>query len=389
MSTSSEIAGRQEERASALHEKIITINSLLTTPFSAFTPEYCMDLKRGGNTAVTINVSHPTSILPTFVGEPNFSRAIQDMYLWYGRFHEIGSDKISLISTAEDIIKAKNEGKVGVIFGFQGANQFEELGHVKILHQLGLRISGLGYMYGNLIGDGCREKRNSGLTNYGERVIEEMNKVGVVVDVSHSGYKTSMEAMELSQEPVIMSHSNPLNLAPGPGCRNASDEQLKTLAEKDGVIGISGIKWLLLSGVKDFEHKDPTMKVYMDHVDYVVNLIGADHVGIGTDLGMDELSREEGNLAKKRLAWRVPTLMESKWEPDPAPEKNWLHGVDSALGTVEFTKGLVARGYSDDEIEKIMGGNFLRLFKKVWKTSSYAPRPNHLASIHPMIPPPL
>jgi membrane dipeptidase len=162
---------------------------------------------------------------------------LEDVFLNFNTLYsniETNSDKLLLVKNIGDIQKAKKEGKVGVILAFQDGRPMErDLGFVKIFHQLGLRVSGLTYQRKNYFADGCGERTDSGLSKYGVELIEEMNRVGILIDLTHTGNKSALDVIEVSKEPVIFSH----NCAKGlyDHFRNTSDEQLKALAKKGGV----------------------------------------------------------------------------------------------------------------------------------------------------------
>lgn len=248
----------------------------------------------------------------------------------------LGGGRMCYGETVEDILQAHKNGKVSVVLQFQNTSPIEyDVRLLEIWYKLGVRVIELTYSQRNLAGDGCNEDTDVGLSEFGRKVVEEMNRIGLVVDLSHTGYKTSMEAIELSKDPVIFSHSNVKNIADvssstSPKRRNLADDQIKALAERDGVMGIGAPSFL----VKNNWEKDPsTLKDFVDHIEYVIKLVGADHVGIGLDY-------TEGR-----------------------PNQT----LKSITDLVDITADLMQRGYSKSEIKKVMGENFLRVFKRVWK----------------------
>jgi membrane dipeptidase len=374
--------GKQDEDAIQLHNKAIIINALNSTRFNAFTSQHVEKLRQGGWTAANFTVSHPTSVLPTAIYEPNFRRAIQDIYLWYGRLYEIGYDKLSLIKSAADIKKAKDEKRAGIILGFQSGNQIEELGHISIFQRLGVRVTALSYMYGNWIADGPLESRNAGLTYFGEKVIDQLNELGIVIDLSHVGERSAMDAVEASKDPVILSHSNPKSLVNV--ARNAPDELIQAIAEKDGVIGIAALKWFIMGEEEDYRQLDCPIGKFVDHIKYAIDLVGINHVGLGLDVG-DTLRRNE---ERARFNVRYPHLLKAGWKPAQGPEERYVPCLTDPTDAIQITKALVEEGFSDVEIQKILGLNLLRVFEKVWKDTDYGPPTQQLASIHPQIIPP-
>jgi membrane dipeptidase len=255
-----------------------------------------------------------------------------------GTYSILGGGRMSYGETVEDIMEARRDSKLSVVLQFQNTTPIEyDVRLLEVWYKLGVRVIELTYSEKNLVGDGCNERNDSGLSIFGRKIVEEMNRIGIVVDLSHTGYKTAMEAMELSKYPVIYSHSNVKNLADvhspdHPKDRNLPDELIKALAEKDGVMGIAAPSWLVRA---DWEKKPPTAKDMADHIEYVVKLVGADHVGLGLD------------------------YTEGRGRPDNA--------IASVTEIVDIVADLTQRGLSKSEIKKILGENFIRVFRKVWK----------------------
>lgn len=208
----------------------------------------------------------------------------------------------------------------------------------------------LTYQRRNMIGDGCAESSNAGLSDFGRSVVNAMNKVGVIVDIAHSGWRTSLEAAQVSERPMVASHSTCTALHHH--IRSKPDEVIKAIADSGGLIGICCIP-RFLGGSGD-------IAALLDHVDHVVKTFGVDHVGIGTDVSYTSRNAATENKKipkrpKSRSDWR------SLWPPDPFKETP--EGQQSIAWTnwPMFTVGLVQRGYSDADIQKIIGGNMLRI----------------------------
>jgi len=270
-------------------------------------------------------------------------------------------DVLTKATCAEDIRRAKKEGKHSILYNFQdtlpiggGADWERELDNLDLFYGLGVRIIQLTYNLRNFVGDGCTERYESGLTYFGIDVIERMNKLGMIIDTSHCGRQTTLDAAEASKTPVIASHTGCRGLYDHP--RNKTDEELKVIAEKGGYVGIYAID--------TFIAKEGNIKDFLDHIDYAVKLIGVDHVGIGTDAGiapntprrlLEKWDKEEPRWSGFRPEHRVSTNMLVECTTGSLAWTNWPY----------FTVGLVSRGYSDQEIQKIIGGNFLRTLEKV------------------------
>lgn len=332
---------KQEERALTLLEKATVIDSLQYIPVVK-DEDYFRVMRKAGITASHITVSELSD---------NFSQALKKLLDWHCLV-ERKESVLAIATVTKDIKDAKKRGKVAVIMGLQNPKPIEDdIGLLKLFYKLGIRVVQLTYQNRSLIGDGCCERTNCGLSKFGVRVIEEMNKLGSLIDLSHCGYRTTMEAIDLSKDPVAFTHAGLYSFCRNP--RNKSDEQIKALAGKGGVIGM--LTWSRLCEVKDGVR--PTVEYYLDFVDYVVKLVGIDHVGIGTDFE-PMWTREDFD----KFRFDFPELC-GKYEFDTKSIEGFSH--ISCLPNV--TRGLVARGYSDLEILKILGLNFLKLFKRVWR----------------------
>lgn len=259
--------------------------------------------------------------------------------------------------TPDDIVAAKEQGRRclyltgnGVPLTQQWVSVEDELRYLSVFFQLGIRMMHLTYQRRNMIGDGCAESSNAGLSDFGRSVVAAMNKVGVIVDIAHSGWQTSLEAAQISQRPMVASHSTCTALHHH--IRSKPDEVIKAIADSGGLIGICCIP-RFLGGSGD-------IAALLDHIDHVVKTFGVDHVGIGTDVSYTSRnfaaeSKKVPKAPKSRADWR------SLWPADPFKETP--EGQQSIAWTnwPMFTVGLVQRGYSDDDIQKIIGGNMLRV----------------------------
>ena len=260
------------------------------------------------------------------------------------------SDVLQRVDRAADIHKAKAEGKIAIILGLQNAEHFRTVADVKPFHDLGQRCAQLTYNTQNYYGSGSTERGDGGVSGAGVQLIQKMNEVGMLVDVSHCGDRTTLDAIELSKRPIAITHSNCRALNDNP--RTKTDEAIKKLAAAGGVMGITGVR----NFVRD---REPTTIEHMvDHIDHVVKIAGIEHVGIGTDAdlnGHDDLPPEQIKLAK--------SLYDSSYG---FRDKLDTDGFDDPLRFYNLTEVLVRRGYSDANIEAILGGNFGRLLGQVW-----------------------
>lgn len=271
------------------------------------------------------------------------------------RRHE--KDLVKVFSVA-DIRRAKAGKKIGIIYGFQnGAMMGKDASRVDIFADLGVRIFQLTYNPANALGDGSMAPGNRGLTAFGREVIERLNARRMIVDLSHSGEQTCLEAARASKAPISINHTGCRAVTDLP--RNKSDAELRLVAEKGGFIGIYFMPFLNISGHARAED-------VVRHIDHAVNICGEDHVGIGTDgtVGqIDDLQAYEAVLAKEIAGRRAAGISAAGERPDTYPFVVDLRGPDQFRKLIAL---LAARGYSSRRIEKIMGLNFLRHAESVW-----------------------
>ena len=247
-----------------------------------------------------------------------------------------------LALAVDDILKAKGSGKLAIAFDLEGSEPLSgNLNLISFYYDLGVRQMLLAYNRDNRASGGCMEGK-IGLTDFGKKVIREMNHVGMIVDVSHMGYLATMDAFDTSMAPVIFSHSNPTGLRKH--ARNISDEQIKACAKTGGVIGINGIGDFL---------GGTSSEIMVENIEYVTNLVGPEHVGIGLDYVVD----------KQELA----DYIEGHPEVFPSDRFNEYLAFVEPEQFPDFTELLYKKGYSEQTIKGILGGNFLRVAEKVWK----------------------
>ncbi|WP_132391723.1 membrane dipeptidase [Novosphingobium sp. PhB165] len=267
-------------------------------------------------------------------------------------------DRLLKILTAADIRKAKAEGKVGVIYGFQnGAMMGNDASRVDIFANLGVKVIQLTYNPANQLGDGSMAPENRGLTPFGREVVERLNAAKVMVDLSHSGEQTCLEAARISKAPISINHTGCRSVTNLP--RNKTDAELRLVAERGGFVGIYSMPFLNLSG-------HATAEDVVRHIDYAVNLCGEDHVGIGTDgtvTQIDDLVAYRAALAKEIAERRAAGISAAGERPDTYPFVVDLRGPDQFR---KLARMLEAKGYSQTRIDKILGLNFLRYAETIW-----------------------
>jgi len=317
----------------------------------AFGPRVLAEAHASGLTAVNITLG--------YVAGPDdpFEASVRDIALTDRLVRDRPRDLLKVLSVA-DIRRARTEGKVGLIYGFQNAAMMgKDATRVDIFADLGVRIFQLTYNPANQIGDGSMAPDNRGITPFGREVIARMNELRVMVDLSHSGQRTCLEAIQASKAPISINHTGCRALTDLP--RNKTDEELRLVAERGGFIGIYFMPFLNPSG-----HASAADVVA--HIDHAVNICGEDHVGIGTDgdvSQIDDLKAYQTKLAEEIARRRAAGISAAGERPDTYPFVVDLRGPD------QFRKlaGLLeARGYSSRRIEKIMGLNFLRYGEEIW-----------------------
>ena len=265
------------------------------------------------------------------------------------------SDRLLLVQRASDIQEAKLTGRVGLILGWQNLSAIEDQLHrIDLFRSLGVGVAQIAYNTQNLVGTGCYESHDGGLSDFGHDALAEMNRVGILADLSHVGPVTTRDVMRASQQPVVFSHTAPAALNPHP--RNKTDDEIREVAEHGGLTGVTMFPWLLRRG------NQSTLPDYLDAIEYMVNVAGEDHVAIGTDFVdghgpafFEWLLRDKGYgraLVKRPLAELVDVRL---------PER-----ISCIAEWPNLTAAMEERGWSDTRIRKIIGENWIRVFQEVW-----------------------
>lgn len=284
------------------------------------------------------------------IRDPEARDQVLSYYARWGHYVQANSHVFTGVDKMADILRAKRDGKVAVIWGMQNSDHFQKVEDVEFFFNLGQRVSQLTYNWQSRIGSGSTERVDGGISDYGASIIEAMNKVGMLIDVSHSGDKTTLDAIALSPKPIAITHSNCRALNNHP--RLKTDEAIKALAAKGGVMGISGVRNFVTAA------EPTTIEHMIDHIDHLVKLVGIEHVGIGSDLdnhGYDdmppELMKSMKGMLSASYAWR------DKLDTD---------GFDHPRRIYDLAEVLLRRGYSAGNIKAILGGNFQRLLTATW-----------------------
>jgi len=292
-----------------------------------------------------------TAMNACLVSEPTYNAtweevlaALYENYLYF----EI-SPKVRHVETVADLLEAKRQGQLGVFFGLQSGSCLEQdRKRLRLLHKMGLRVLQLTYMERNFIGDGCLEPENRGLTHYGIQVIRDCNRVGVLVDCSHVGIQTTLDAAHHSARPIVVSHTAVRAIADNPRC--VTDEMMRAVARKGGTIGITPYAPFIRTD------RTPTLDDYIDHFDYAVKLIGEDHVTVATDM-FD---------GKTKVNWVTPWYYPEITKGAQYGTRR-VQGFNRKSNLVDLVEAFLRRGYRPETIGKILGANFLRVLRETWK----------------------
>lgn len=310
------------------------------------------DMQAGGVTAMNVTISEMAA---------GFEQAVKDIALWRSRCDGPGSTW-RLVENVSDIDAAKQQGKVGLIMGWQNAKPFgDQLDRVEMFHRLGVRVVQLTYNEANLIGDGCLEKRNGGLSNFGIEVVKEMNRVGIAIDISHCAEQTCLDACAHSDKPVFLTHANANAVIVRP--RNKSDAVIKAVAATGGVIGCSIHGYLNWRGDPK---QQPTLEDFVANVKYIGELVGYEHVGIGTDFpSVDSYEAVHHVMVMSRTKYAASggdfsdafgDVMEARYPketPTPAQFRELANALENA-------------GLAADVVSGVLGRNFYRGLNSSW-----------------------
>ena len=329
-------------KARSLYQQAVVIDGLNTS--------------RWGNETVyrTLAESGTSAINATIAIWDDYQSTLRHITDWLGWFEEF-EHYIRPVHTVSDIHTAKADGRTGVIFGWQNATPIEnDLRNLRLFHTLGVRIIQITYNERNLLGNGCYERVDDGLSKFGIAAVAEMNRLGILVDLSHTGDQTVLDTIEYSKKPVAFTHANARSQFDHP--RNKTDEAIRKLAERGGVIGANAFPIFFDRGF------EATIDDYLNTIDYLVQMVGPAHVAVGTDFCQDQ--------PRRFFEWLFATqgtIPASSVVKTPNPYHH-LVGFDNPQDMVHLAKGLISRGYLERDVKAILGGNWLRLFSEVWRS---------------------
>jgi membrane dipeptidase len=303
-------------------------------------------IANSGITAINVTVS-----------ADSFESTTRNIALWQGEADRYPT-LLTIVRRYEDIARAKKDKTLGLILGFQNTDMLErDLSRLEAFNRLGVRIIQLTYNDRNLVGDGCLEPGDAGVSAFGRQVVERMNALGIAVDLSHCGTRTTADGIAISKAPPLITHSGCREVYRHP--RSKEDRELKAMAEKGGVIGIYFMPFIGPGPGA------PTLEMLMRQIDHAIKICGVDHVGIGSDLSTAPIEETPEYLseAKSFVEARAARGISAPDEARPLfiPELNHSRRIEGVV------RGLRQRKYPDSTIEKIIGGNFHRAFKEIWK----------------------
>jgi membrane dipeptidase len=282
-----------------------------------------------------IKVFHPAV-------EPHSTDARRAALRWlsdWNRLIESQGCFFTRVDSVGGLLGAPKQQRIGVVMGFQNSNHFDDLADVESFHRLGQRVSQLTYNEPNRLGYGCMSPADKGLTPFGADVVATMNRIGMTIDVSHCGERTSIDAIAASSRPVLVTHSNCQALMPHARCK--SDRVIRVLAAAGGVMGITMVRAFVSP------RQEPSLDDVLDHFDHVAKLVGPEHVGIGSDVDVDASDPRTGRVRAEYA----------------------IRGLNPATRVFQLAEGLLRRGYSERDAELILGGNFVRVLTATWPDS--------------------
>ena len=308
------------------------------------------NVRNSGITAVNVTVNSGGG------GHASFDATVRELGYWM-RELSAQSSALTQVRSIADIRSAKESNKLGLIFGFQDAVMLEgDVSRLNLFHDFGVRVIQLTYNLRNELGDGCLEPSNAGLSRFGHAVVERMNQLGMVVDLSHCGQRTTADAIAASAAPVAITHSGCNTVFQHP--RNKRDDELRALAQKGGVIGIYMMPFLNAQGPPRIEH-------FLQHVEHAVQVCGEDHVGVGSDNSITPTVADE---AYRKLLMDFAVERKSRGIAAPREEEVlFVEELNTPRRMETLADQMLARGYSESRVEKIIGQNWVRVLGTVWR----------------------
>jgi membrane dipeptidase len=346
-------AGQANDDVAGVYRRAIVIDALANPgsmnvswpPRGPLSQKQRDAIAASGITAINVTVSADT-----------FEASTRNIAMWTGEADRYPT-LLAIVRRYADIARAKTDGTLGLILGFQNTEMIErDLSRLDVFYRLGVRIIQLTYNDRNIVGDGCLEAGDAGLSAFGRQVVERLNALGIAVDLSHCGTRTTADGIAASAKPPLITHSGCREVYRHP--RSKEDRELKAMAGKGGVVGIYFMPFIGPGS------GPPTIDMLMRQIDHALKTCGADHVGIGSDLSTTPIEETPEYLREHRafVAGRVSRGISAPDEARPLyiPELNHPRRIEGVV------RGMASRGHSTSVIEKVIGGNFHRVFKDIW-----------------------
>lgn len=309
-------------------------------------------LQDAGITAVNLTVSH---------FECDLATALDGMAFWHGIISRRPNDW-RLIRSATDIEICHEQREIGLIMGWQNLRPIEDKPErLHLLYQSGLRIAQLTYNWRNYLGDGCLEPIDGGLSRLGRDVVALMNDIGMAVDLSHVGQRTTIEAAEASSKPVLATHANARSITPA--LRNKSDDAIRAIAATGGVIGVSNYGPMCWDGDPK---RHPSLDDFERHLDHIVDLVGVDHVGLGTDLPAVTNLDTVAHITQFTLGNYPSAIADYAKAFSNDIRARYLSDCANHKALPNITERLLTHHWSETDVRKFLGGNFLRALREIW-----------------------
>lgn len=326
-----------------LHQDSIVIDAV--SPLAAYDPKYLDWYREGGITALA----------PTVGTTGNARTTLDTIAQWHRILRERGD--LLLVSRAADIETAKQSGRLGIYLHIQGTDPIEcNLDLIDLYKHLGVGIIQLTYNVKNHVGNGCEERTDEGLSRFGLKLVQRLNAARVIVDCTHTGLRTSLEAIEHSSAPVVLSHSNVA--AVQPSARNVVDSLIRAIADSGGVIGVCGFPPMVASKTT------PALDDFIAHIDALVERVGIEHVALGIDYYGAQVGVAEDTEAR---AFYESAVRSGAWGPAyPPPPHHYPTGIETPRTFHKLTARLLERGYRAEHVRKVLGENWLRVMRAVW-----------------------
>ena len=338
------------EQAAKLYRSALILDCNCAPPLEEKLPLPQSDLDMARNCGVNVLKFSLAGI------NEGFADTIDDI-AWVQQLIEVHPAYFMQVRVPGDMQRAKAEGKMGIILSFESADMLEgKVERLQLFRNLGVRVMQLSYNRKSPFGAGVMEPNGGGLTELGHNAVKQMNVLGMAIDLSHANAQTTSDAIAASSKPVIMSHAGCAAVHPHP--RNKTDEQLRALADKGGVMGIYDLPYLAASP------KQPTVDDYIAHMEHALKVMGEDHVGVGSDASIQPFDTSPKGMAEfeKSEKFRQDSGLAAPEEDRPT----YVEGLNIPRRIEVITNELLKRGYSTSVTEKVIGANFARVFTEIW-----------------------